>query len=1024
MKRQSTKQAKMRSFAAAFLLGAAFVAFEAHGKVLTTLPGADAAGRTRLSVSYGNLPLSFEANQGQSEKRVKFLARGRGYGLFLTPTEAVLSLRASTRRGHAAAERAATSRRAAPDEPVRPAAVVRMRLVGANEHPDLKGLDPLPGTSNYFIGDDPARWQRDVPNYARVKAADVYPGIDLIYYGNQRQLEYDIVVAPDADPRRITLAFEGVQKLSLDPEGNLVLRTSQGDIEQHKPVIYQDIDGKRQPVDGRYVLHANGHVGFQVARYDTTRSLVIDPVLSYSTYLGGGGTDVGRAIAVDSAGCAYVTGETNSVDFPGASTSLIQPSWSGSYDVFVAKLNAAGNALVYSTYLGGSGGDFGYAIAVDSTFNAYVTGETDSPTVPGIGNIPFPRVGALQGVYAGGGDAFVTKINPAGNALVYSTYLGGSGTERGYGIAVDGFDEAYVTGHTSSVNGTGNFPTASPFQSQNGSIGSFDAFVTKVNAAGSGLVYSTYLGGNGSEYSLDGGAIAVDSDGNAYVGGTTASTNFPGASTSTIQALNGGGFNDGFVVKFNSAGSALYYSTYLGGTAYDAVNGIAIDTARNAYVAGYTDSINFPTASPLQASRGGPGEDAFVAKLNAAGSALVYSTYLGGSGGERAYAVGVDRGGNAYVSGFTSSTDFPTAAAFQSVRGGTGDAFVSRLNAAGSALRFSTYLGGSTGSEHAYGIAVNAAGSAWVTGETNSTNFPTAGPFQPTFGGSASDAFVTKFVLGTPNGDYDGDGRTDITVYRPSSGTWWTRRSSNGVVNAGAFGISTDIPAPGDYDGDGKWDIAIFRPSTGAWWILRSTTGTAAVINWGISTDVPVPGDYDGDGKTDIAVFRPSSGTWYVLRSSDSSFQAQGWGLSGDVPVPGDYDGDGKTDIAVYRPSTGTWYVLRSSDSAFSAQSFGLAGDIPVPGDYDGDGKTDIAIYRPSYGTWWILRSSDGTAAPQAFGISTDVPVAGDYDGDGKTDIAIYRPSTGTWWILRSSGGFGAEAFGLSADKPAVGSPP
>src|SRR3989338_7190652 len=564
------------------------------------------AAQARVSEAYGKLPLSFELNQGQTDEQVKFLSRGRGYSLFLTSTEAVLGLRQGTRvkdQGLREADEDTTG-----DRNKRLQTVVRMKLEGANPAPKAVGLDELPGKSNYFIGNDPKRWQRDVSNYARVKDSSVYPGIDLVYYGNQRQLEYYFVVAPGADPKRIKLAFEGVEKLALDSEGNLVLTTPQSNIVQYKPVIYQHLDGARKPVDGRYVLLAKHRVGFQLAGYDTTQPLIIAPVLAYSTYLGGNGNDVGNAIAVDSAGNAYVTGSTSSTNFPGASGSLIQPTWLGSVDVFVTKLNAAGSALVYSTYLGGSGGDTGYAIAVDSAGNAYVTGATDSPTVVGSGNIPFPTVGAFQASYHLGGDAFVTKLN----------------------------------------------------------------------AAGSALVYSTYLGGNASEHSLDGGAIAVDSDGNAYVGGTTASTNFPGVSPSSIQPTIGGR-SDGFVVKFNAAGSALLYSTYLGGTTDDAVNGIAIDAARNAYVVGYTDSPNFPTASPLQASRNGPGNDAFVSKLNAAGSALVYSTYLGGTGaGDIAYAVAVDAGGNAYVSGSTNSSNFPTVEPIQAVNAGGGDAFISK----------------------------------------------------------------------------------------------------------------------------------------------------------------------------------------------------------------------------------------------------------------------------------------------------------------------------------------------------------
>ncbi len=669
----------------------------------------DAAAQPRRSASYGKLPLSFELNQGQSDARVKFLARGQGYNLFLTADEAVLSLRATT--------------------------VVRVRLAGANRHAEITGLDPLPGTSNYFIGNDPERWQRDVPHYARVKYAGVYPGIDLVYYGKERQLEYDLVVAPGADPARITLAVDGVRKLSLDPDGNLMLETSQGDLVQHKPLIYQDIAGTRRPVAGRYVLRASHRVGFQVAGYDTTEPLVIDPVLTYSTYLGGNGVDIGNAIALDGARNAYVTGVTDSTNFPTANA--FQSTRSGSVDVFVTKLNAAGSALVYSTYLGGGLAETGFAIAVDNAGNAYVTGETDSTTAAG----PFPTVGAIQSAYGGGGDVFITKINAAGNALLYSTYLGNTGTDRSTGIAVDGSGNAYITGQT---NGT--FPTANAFQSLNG--GSIDAFVTKINAAGSALVYSTYLGGTGSENSVEGGAIAVDGEGNAYVGGSTGSPNFPGASTSAIQPLYGGDINDGFVVKFNAAGSALLYSTYLGGSGREGVHGIAIDTSGNAYVAGTTDSPNFPTAVPLQALKNGSGTDAFVSKLNATGSALVYSTYLGGSGaGDASYAIAVDSGRSAYVSGFTNSNNFPTVNPVQPVNVGLADAFVSKLNATGSALLYSSYLGGGTGHENGYGLAVDGSGNAYVTGKTNSTNFPTASPFQSTFGGSGDDAFVTKIGI-------------------------------------------------------------------------------------------------------------------------------------------------------------------------------------------------------------------------------------------------------------------------------------
>ncbi len=739
----------------ASLLGAiAAVTTQARSHLPAALPDG-AAALTRPPASYGQLPLAFEANQGQSDAQVRFLARGEGYSLFLTSTEAVLSLRA----------------------PSPSSTVVRMRLAGANSQPAMTGLDPLAGASHYLIGNDPDRWRRDVPNYARVKYTSVYPGIDLVYYGKQRQLEYDFVVGPHADPSRIALAFEGVQALSIDPEGNLILQTSHGALTQQKPVIYQDVAGRRHRVDGRYELRADDRVGFQVSSYDPTQPLVIDPVLSYSTYLGGNSNDVGYAIAVDSRGNAYVTGSTQSTNFPGTSGSLIQASLRGSHDVFVVKLNATGTALVYSTYLGGSGSDIGRAIAVDGTGNAYVTGETDSPTQVGTGNIPFPLAGPIQPAYGLIGDAFVTKLNAAGNALVYSTYLGGSGTDRGYGIAVDGFGSAYVTGHTNSLN----FPIAAAFQVTNGGPGSYDAFVAKLNSAGSALVYSTYLGGNANEFSLDGGAIAVDSAGSAYVAGTTISPNFPGAGTSAIQATFGGGTADGFVVKFNAAGSALVYSTYLGGTTVDAVNGLALDADRNAYVVGYTDSSNFPTAVPLQASRNGPGNDAFVAKLNAAGSYLTYSTYLGGTGGDVAYDVAVDSGGQAHVSGWTSSFNYPTVAPLQAVNSGSGDAFITQVNSAGSALTFSTYWGGSSGVERGYGIALDSFANIYVAGETNSSNFPAStGAFQTSLA-DFTDAFVAK-VAPTP------------TVLRPATNLTATSIVGNTVTLSWAAPLNSITP--------------------------------------------------------------------------------------------------------------------------------------------------------------------------------------------------------------------------------------
>ncbi len=834
---------------------------------LPARPVADAA-RPQTVASYGNLPMSFAVNQGQTDAQVAFLSRGPGYALFLTPAEAVLSLRAPSLRAAIAAQPGASSPRADPN--ARAVAVVRMRLVGADTGAQLTGIERLPGTSNYFIGGDPARWQRNVANYAKVKYAGVYPGIDLVYYGNQRELEYDLVLAPGADPARIALAFEGVEHLSLDAHGNLLLQTSHGDLAQHKPVIYQDIDGKRRHVEGGYLLGANNRVGFAIASYDTAQPLVIDPVLSYSSYLGGSGNDIGHAIAVDGAGNAYVTGETLSTNFPGASGSPIQPTKLGaanSPDVFVTKLNAAGNALVYSTYLGGSAADVAYAIAVDGAGNAYITGQTDSGT-PTPGSLPYPTTaGALQTLYKLGGDAFVTKLNAAGSALVYSTFLGGGGTERGYGIAVDGFGTAYITGHTNSDNvssgPTGGFPTAGPLQANNGGPGNYDAFVSKLNFAGSGLLYSTYLGGTGSEFSIYGGDIAVDSDGNAYVGGSTGSANFPGTTGAPGLGTYGGGVSDAFIAKLNAGGSGLFYSTYLGGTAYDAVHGVAVNAGGEVFVTGYTDSTNFPVAapircvtppggspicaqlSPLQASKG-TGEDAFVSRLNGNGNVLIYSTYLGGNGGERAYDIAVDSASDAYVAGWTASSNFPISSNVQSVnRGSGGDVFVSALNECGCYLVYSTYLGGSVGSETARGIALDGALSVYVTGDTNSTDFPTAMPLQATRSGSiGTDAFVAK-VTSVPAVSPPTDfivtsivGSTITMTWRaPITGSTPTGYVLEGGVTPG--GVLASLPT------SGTATTFTFAAPTGAFYIrlhsLASGAKSIASNELHVFVNVPAP---------------------------------------------------------------------------------------------------------------------------------------------------------------------------------------
>ncbi|MGO9274542.1 MAG: SBBP repeat-containing protein [Terriglobia bacterium] len=756
--------------------------------------------KVRHFQSYGRLPLSFEANQGQTDGRVRFLARGGGYTIFLTDDEAVLTLRKSqpsrpgmTRLGqldkfglpghlHPIDSRARLWPSLADDlkslrqslipelsqlvsEPnagqgavaagpeSQSAQAVRMRLVGGNFKAHVVGQDELPGRSNYFIGNDPKKWRTNVPNYTKVKYEGVYPGVDLVYYGDSLKdgrLEYDFVVQPGADPNQIKLSFAGADGICVDAaSGDLVLTMGHDEVRLHKPAVYQPTvaavsspptnlvaavyDRRRRSQsaataepDGAFVLVSNYELAFRVAGYDPKRVLVIDPVLSYSTYLGGSNYDSGFSVAVDVAGNAYVTGITDSTDFPTANP---LQSNNGGPDAFVAKLNPAGSVLAYSTYVGGSGLNVGAAIAVDSAGNAYVTGWTDSTD--------FPTANPFQPHLGGSDDGFVTKLNSAGSALVYSTYLGGSASDGSYGIAVDAAGNAYVTGGTYSTD----FPTANPLYSCSGG----GAFVTKFNPTGSALVYSTCLGGSGDE----GNDIAVDAAGNAYVTGATG----PGFPTlNPLQSSYHGG-GDLFVAKLNPTGSALVYSTYLGGSSYDEGDGIAVDAAGNAYVTGYTTSTDFPTANPFQANCGACNPsldvgDAFVAKLNPNGSALVYSTYLGGSNANYGRGIAADAAGNAYLGGSTDSPDFPTANPLQGTCGGDnptlGDAFVAKLNPAGSVLVYSTCLGGSS-TDGGGAIAVDAAGNAYVTGLTYSPDFPTANPLQPGNKGDG-DAFVAKIA--------------------------------------------------------------------------------------------------------------------------------------------------------------------------------------------------------------------------------------------------------------------------------------
>lgn len=753
------------------------------GIAVFAAPASNAANRllpvnqSKILEAYGQLPLSFEPNAGQADARVKFLSRGPGYTVFLTNDEAVLALSAG---GGKSKQGSTGESKALPmagfrdlssprQEPARTSAVLRMHLIGANKNAQVAGADQLPGTTNYLVGKDAHNWRTNVANYREVGYREVYPGIDLIYYGNQRQLEYDFVIAPGSDPGAIKVSFAGAPKMRLDQRtGDLMLSTAGGEVYFHKPVAYQSeaeqheqalpADDHKQFVESSFVLDAANRVSFRLGPYDHSKALVIDPTLGYSTYLGGTGNDYATAIAVDSTGSAYVTGYTSSPNFPIVAGSFQTSCGGGTactathINAFVTKLNSTGTALVYSTYLGGSTKDYGYGIAVDGSGDAFIVGTTfslDFPVTPGV------YQPACNGNTCVNGDVFITEVNPSGSGLVYSTYLGGKTTNEGNAIALDSSGNAYITGYTKSSN----FPvTPGVFQGVCASCKSafVDAFVTKLNTTGTALVYSTFLGGNNADVAY---AITIDSSENAYVTGYTYSTNFPTTPGAFQTTLNGP--TGAFVTKINPTATAKSYSTYLNGSGTGTsacaacATGVAVDAGGNAYVVGLTWETNFPTTpGAFQVSYGGGFHDAFVTKLNPTGTGLVYSTYIGGSGDDGATSVVLDSGGTAYVKGNTFSTNFPTTpGAFSTTftAGTNSEAFVALVNPGGSALNYSTYLGGSTGAE--YGLATTMIAldtqvppDIYVTGYTNATNFPVSvGAFQTKRSGSY-DGFVTEFA--------------------------------------------------------------------------------------------------------------------------------------------------------------------------------------------------------------------------------------------------------------------------------------
>ena len=794
------------------------------------MPGSDPTATARLQTAASQLPLSFVPNAGQMDPTVRFQVRSAGATLFFTSNEIVLSLPTRTAADLSEIRNPPSAVRDPQPAISNSRAIVRLVFEQANPAPEISAANPLPGTVNYFSGNDPEQWHTNLPTYAGVVYRQLYPGIDLHYDGANRSLKATYLVAPGADPALIRWGYDGANLVRVEEaSGDLLVQvpaSGEGnetiELREQAPVAWQTVADQRLPVTAMYEIREDGTVGFVFpGGFDRNRPLTIDPILFFSTYLGGGGKDAGQSVALDLSGNIYVAGYTSSQDFP--TPNGFQTSHNvTSHAAFVTKYNPDATAIVYSTYLGGwslgspfFGDVFGQSLAVDLFGSAYLTGYT--------ANTHFPTtLGAFQTAFNAGStyDAFVTKLSPDGNALVYSTYLGGAGEDIGLAIGLDLSGAAYVTGSTTS----GGFPT-SPTAYQTNLRGSQDAFVTKLKPDGLGIAYSTYLGGTGTE---TGRAIAVDFFlGNAYIAGdTVSSTSFP--LSNAYQSSFGGG-KDAFVTKLNAEGSQLIFSTFLGGDLSDSARGIAFDVQGNLYLTGVTDSTNFPLQNPIQAAIG-VSPDAFVSKLNAAGSALFYSTYLGGNGEDHGTAIALDGSANAYVTGFTNSTNFPLEKPFSSTYGGNFDAFLTTVNTAGSAFLHSSYIGGNTYDE-GWGIAVDVGGVAYITGSTGG-NFYSLSAFQPFYGGGNSDAFLMKLgkaattttiISSAPNPSNEGQAVTvnfAIATTTPGTGVpTGTVTVSDGTINClaalPATSCNLTFASPGvrnltaAYAGD-----ANFNPST------------------------------------------------------------------------------------------------------------------------------------------------------------------------------------------------------------------
>ncbi|MFC1725912.1 SBBP repeat-containing protein [candidate division KSB1 bacterium] len=692
--------------------------------------------------SLNDLPVAFTQNKGQYGENVEFLARGKGSHLFFTKDRTAFLLKKNNKNNKKGRKSISGLLKRDETASADDFFAFHVNFIGSNPGAEITGEERLSWNSNYFLGNDPSQWRTDVPNYSKIRLKNLYKGIDLVYHGSSGSLKYDLIVYPGSDVSQIALSYDIGESglgnvLKTNADNDLIIKTPFDDIIEKRPYCYQRVNGRTIEVSAKFkIINKEENIfSFDVEDYDKNHLLVIDPEIVYSSFIGSSVFDFARDITVDVEGNVYITGVADGSDFPTTPGAFDRTFYSVKGTSMVCKLDSTGSSLVYSTYLGGDVEESGAGIAVDRHGRVYIAGHTESENFPVV-------EGAYDETFNGALDVFVCRLNSSGNGLLYSTYVGGIFSEKAKAIALDADGNVYVTGVTDGLD----FPTTAGAYDRSIFGTGNEVFAFKLNQNGSSLVYSTYIGGYGVE---EGNSIAVDPEGNAYVTGATTSEDFPTTEGAFDQNHNGSA--DIFVSKLNRAGSGLIYSTYLGGSDSEGAQSIAVDPDENIYILGYSKSSDFPTTLNVYDVSINAGYDIILSKINSSGNLLCYSTFIGGDGEDIGYGLAVDTLGNAYVTGYTNSPNFPaTTDAFQTGKGNGLDAFISVLDSAGADISYSSFLGGDD-LDIGFAVTGDIHGTVYIAGRAMSSNFYTSpDAFSRTFAGGEGDVFVTAFKFGVP----------------------------------------------------------------------------------------------------------------------------------------------------------------------------------------------------------------------------------------------------------------------------------